>query len=111
VECGEVYLSAKQAIPLALLLNEISTNFLKYGVIDNKSPLLYVAISQKEDNLTVRLSDNGPGIPPGVNLDNVKSLGFRLIKIFLKQLKANHTISSDSGFTLDFSFIRQPDKI
>jgi PAS domain S-box-containing protein len=111
VECGEVYLSAKQAIPLALLINETSTNFLKYGVIDNKSPLLYVAISQKEDNLTVRLSDNGPGVPPGVNLDNVKSLGFRLIKIFLKQLKANHTISSDSGFTLDFSFIRQPDKI
>ena len=111
VECGEVYLSAKQAIPLALLLNEISTNFLKYGVIDNNLPLLYVAISQEEDNLTVRLSDNGSGIPPGVNLDNVKSLGFRLIKIFLKQLKANHTISNDPGFTLDFSFIRQPDKI
>jgi two-component sensor histidine kinase/streptogramin lyase len=84
----ETYLDIDTAIPLGLIINELITNAYKYGLPNGNDSLLQFALEQ-EDSLIHRLtvSDNGPGIPEGVNLEKNDTLGLRLIRRLSKQLR------------------------
>lgn len=110
MQSDDVSLTTKQAIPLALIFNELLTNFLKYVVSENRISIFSIRIKMKEDLLVISMFDNGPGLPQDFNIKESKSLGFKLLLLFLKQLKAKHEISNNPGFTLNFEFqlVEQP---
>jgi two-component sensor histidine kinase len=101
---GDISLSTKQAIPIALLLNEIMTNFLKYVAKDTLNPLLSIEISKIENQVFIKVFDNGPGLNKEIDVLKIDSLGFKLLFLFLKQLKAKYNIYNNPGFTLEFNF-------
>jgi PAS domain S-box-containing protein len=101
---GDISLSTKQAIPIALLLNEIMTNFLKYVAKDTLNPLLSIEISKIENQVFIKVFDNGPGLNKEIDVLKIESLGFKLLFLFLKQLKAKYNIYNNPGFTLEFNF-------
>lgn len=101
----EVYLTTKQAIPLALAINELITNTYKYAFKDNLSPRLNISLKKEsDDDITLIFSDNGKGLPPELDITKSKSLGFKLILIFIKQLKGTYTISNEKGFSINVKF-------
>lgn len=104
LQSEDISLTTKQAIPVALILNELLTNFLKYAVTENRTSIFSVRISKRDDHVVVRMYDNGPGLPPEFDMKEAKSLGFKLLLLFLKQLRAKHDFSNTPGFTLDFEF-------
>ena len=69
IEPSEVYLSLKQAIPCALIINELITNSLKYAFVDKKHGKIQISIHNSDDNtVLLRVKDDGGGIPDKVDV-------------------------------------------
>jgi two-component sensor histidine kinase len=74
-----------QAIPLALFVNELTTNSAKYGHPNAKSEVWIEAVATA-DEISVSVRDKGIGLPPNFELTSQKGLGLRLVNAFAKQL-------------------------
>lgn len=99
-EIDEVKLDVEQVIPLGLIINELISNALKYAFDHQQSGEIKLIIQQKENDLFVQVKDNGVGLPAKFTLDESPSLGFKLIQIFSKKLKANLDIQSEGGTSI-----------
>lgn len=87
-----VALNPDRAIPLGLILNELLTNSVKYGASGENLINVNLELTQSErGNIQLDYSDDGPGLPPDFNPKETKSLGFRLIGLLSKQLRAELT--------------------
>ncbi|MDT7830458.1 sensor histidine kinase [Pricia sp. S334] len=90
MDVENIYLNIDTSIPLGLLINEITTNSLKYGFSDGEKGVLSVKLI-KIGSIQYKLfiGDNGSGIPPNINFRNTKSLGLKLIHKLALQLRGN----------------------
>lgn len=84
-----ISLSIDQAIPLALIVNELVTNALKYAYQDTEDPDLQVSITTTKEFLQLSVSDNGAGMPVKVSKSN--SFGLKLVQSLISQLEAQVT--------------------
>jgi two-component sensor histidine kinase len=76
------------AIPLGLLINEIITNALKYGIYENDSGEIHLEIVKtKHNHFKMLIGDNGPGFSEEINYRNSNTLGLLLIHKLTLQLK------------------------
>lgn len=83
--------------PLALIINEIITNSLKYGLKEVSNPTIYIELNQNELGYTyLRISDNGPGFDPEI-WNNHQSMGVELIKTLTEQLDGEIKLSFSHG--------------
>ena len=90
------HLNVNTAIPLGLIINEIITNSLKYGIKDNPNPEISVKISpQEHSKYIIEIGDNGPGFPEDVSLEKTQTLGLKLIQNLTLQL--NGSIEKDAS--------------
>lgn len=91
-------LSIDQAIPLGLILNELVTNSLKYAFPETRGGRVRIQV-QTETPTTARVtvSDDGVGLPPGVDLENSPGLGIRIVTLLAEQLQGVIEIKSDHG--------------
>ncbi|NRA10920.1 MAG: hypothetical protein HRT57_03070 [Crocinitomicaceae bacterium] len=111
IKVPEIHLNIDTAIPLGLLMNEIVTNSLKYGIKDDSAGVIKIEISNvRHDEYRMTISDNGVGFTEGINFRNSNSLGLMLIHRLTIQLKGN--IEKDNTFkgtkyTLNFQEITQ----
>lgn len=102
-------ISADQAMPVALILNELTTNACKYAFPDNPNPVFRVSFQQRGNQLTLTIADNGPGFAlPAANGVLVKTrtgFGTKLIQTQVQQLRASSQITTKNGtqFTLSFA--------
>lgn len=96
IDIPDIQLGIDTAIPLGLLINEAITNSLKYGITDENEGEIYIILEkEKERNYTLKIGDNGIGIPDSINHKNTKSLGLKLIYNLTRQLKG--TIERDTS--------------
>lgn len=90
INVPEIHLNIDTAIPLGLLMNEIVTNALKYGLKDDSAGLIKIEIANVRHNeYKMTISDNGVGFAEGINFRNSNSLGLMLIHRLTIQLKGN----------------------
>jgi two-component sensor histidine kinase len=99
VEAEGVQLPIDEAMPCGLLLNELLTNSLKYAFANRPGGHIVVAAHISEDGrfqLSVR--DDGVGLPAGLDLENPKTLGFRIISILVNhQMEGTWEAKNDRG--------------
>lgn len=81
---GELDLS--RAVPLALILNELITNALKYGCPPDTNGCIRVGFDAEGSQYRLTVADQGPGIQAGFNPESSKSLGMRVIQALARQL-------------------------
>jgi len=96
---GEV--DIKPLIPLGLILNELITNSLKYGLKGIKEGHIVITIKQENGKTRMSYFDNGVWIEP--ENDN-KSFGHTLIDVFSTQLEGRYERVIDKGTTYHFVF-------
>lgn len=102
-----ISLDVRQAAPLALILNELVTNALKYGFPTDKAPRIQVAFGTDGDDYRLSVSDNGGGLPEGFNPKKTKSLGMRAIEALARQLGGRFEIEdADRGASFAVVFPR-----
>jgi two-component sensor histidine kinase len=83
--------------PLALIINEIITNSLKYGLKEVAVPTIDIKLRQNEVGFThLVIADNGPGFDQDI-WDNHQSMGVELIKTLTEQLDGEINLSFNEG--------------
>ena len=87
-----IRLSADRAISLALIVNELVTNAVKYAFSNRDYGRIYVRLT-RQDAGTARVSvrDDGIGLAPDFDLTKSKGLGMQIVTGLAKQLGANIT--------------------
>lgn len=84
-------------IPLGLILNELISNALKHAFTDRSAGQIEVQVQQAETGLEVLVKDNGIGLPTGFKPEQVKSMGFKLIRSFISKMEGKLEIASIGG--------------
>lgn len=85
-------LDLTRAVPLALILNELITNALKYGCLPDTRACVRVAFNVVEGQYRLSVADNGPGVPEGFTPQSSKSLGMRVIQALSRQLNGRFVV-------------------
>ncbi|AYL95116.1 sensor histidine kinase [Mucilaginibacter celer] len=96
----QVNLDISQAVPMGLILNEAITNSIKYAFGKDGGEILIDAQLSAPETITLRIADNGKGLPPNFNLTETASLGMEMMKALSKQLGGSFEIKSKSGVTV-----------
>ena len=89
-------LDVELAVPLGLILNELTTNAFKHAYKGIDVPSLSISL-WKEDQLYLEITDNGPGIDVSQWQKPSRSFGKRLITSLTKQAGGRLEISGENG--------------
>ncbi len=100
-----IFLNIGQAIPCALILNELVTNALKYAYPGGADGEVTVELSESaECVIRLAVSDQGRGLPVGFDFQKSESLGLRIVHVLARQLGGTLTVESGprTTFVLEF---------
>lgn len=95
----EIGLGIKDAVPCGLILNELLTNSFKHAFKKGQSGVITVDFHKKEDDIEMRVSDTGQGLPEDFDINSSHSLGMTLVQTLVDQLGADIDINSGPGGT------------
>ena len=107
VEGDDVLLSIGQAIPAALIVNELVTNALKHAFPGGGRGRIVVGIFDRGDSLTeFSVRDDGRGLPVGFNIHQVETLGMQLVATLSNQLDGDLAVEQGPGAAFVVRFRR-----
>lgn len=109
IQCEEIIVNVNQAVPCALILNEVVSNALEHAFKDQESGNIWVSVNESNNEITFSIKDDGIGISEQDYM-NSTSVGFTIIKTLIKQLSAHLEIINEKGTHLIFSFQLQDTK-
>ncbi|MEL7671650.1 MAG: histidine kinase dimerization/phosphoacceptor domain -containing protein [Methanobacterium sp.] len=104
MDISNIDLDINTAVPLALIVNEIVTNSLKYAFPDKKTGNVSVRFAKNADEMQLIVEDNGIGFPCDLDFRNTNSLGMQLVTSLTDQIKGSIKLERDEGtkFIIDF---------
>lgn len=91
---ADIDISTEKAVPIGLIINELLTNSIKYAFPHQQKGNIAISLAKEENKLILRIKDDGIGM-----LQEVQGTGFghQLVKSMTRQLKAEYSLSLDSG--------------
>ena len=104
-EVEAIALNIALAVPCGLIISELVSNALKYAFPDGRPGEIAIRlrmVAEQEYQLTV--SDNGIGLPHGLNLQAPGSLGLRIVNTLTRQLGGTLTHANETGTTFSLTF-------
>jgi two-component sensor histidine kinase len=104
-ELDPLELELDDALPFGLLISEVVSNSLKHAFPQNRSGKVSVSLRQQSDTtISLVLSDDGVGLPQGLDWTTTRSLGLRLVRALAQQLRGSLEIRSQSGTEVRLTF-------
>lgn len=100
-------LDTKLALNLALIINELVTNALKYAFTDQENGEINVSLKSNKDSLELSVKDNGIGLPENFdpyNTDITQSIGFHMITNLVQQWDGELTFENNGGARFFITF-------
>jgi len=111
VEPTSVNLAITQAIPCALVLNEVISNAFKHAFKQGQKGIIEISIKRSDsDTIFIRVKDDGIGIPEEVDIYKTDSLGLKLLRNLVhNQLKGKIDLKRDKGteFIIEFKTLEE----
>jgi len=105
VNVEDILLTVRKAIPCALIINELVTNALKYAFPAECAGEIRIDLSEKDDRVTLRISDNGVSIPEDQDVQHAGSLGLKLVRnLTTRQLRGTIDLDRTDGTTFTITF-------
>ena len=96
IDMDDVVLDVDQAIPCGLVVNDLLSNALKYAYPNEAQGRLIVQVTVA-DELTLRIADDGVGLPPDIDIAESPSLGLRLVHSLVGQLQGRIEVQRTAG--------------
>jgi two-component sensor histidine kinase len=107
LEIGSIALDVSQAMPCGLIINELVTNIFKHAFppgFEGQAGV-NIALQLDGDSYHLTVADNGMGMPPSHDWQASRSLGLRLVNLWVThQLGGTLQVSSAPGTTYSISF-------
>jgi two-component sensor histidine kinase/HAMP domain-containing protein len=101
----QVSLGVDTAVPCGLIINELISNSLKHGFSEVATGEIRIDMGHDEnDQLILKISDNGKGIPKDLNIEESDSLGLRLVYNLTTQLNGTVEFFNNKGTTVKILF-------
>jgi PAS domain S-box-containing protein len=100
VRTDPVELTIEVAVPCGLILNELVTNALKYGISPDGICRLRVQVTQEDGGFSLTVADSGPGLPAAMDVAAASTLGMQLLDALTRQLRATLEVIDSEGAEL-----------
>jgi two-component sensor histidine kinase len=105
LEVEDIDLDVSQAVPLGLILNEAITNAVKYAFPKERKGTITIVLQKvSEEDILLKIADNGKGLPADFDLSGNNSLGIQLIRLFSEQLDGDLRFRNDGGVEISLIF-------
>lgn len=98
LDLPDVILDIDQATPLAIVVNELLTNVMKYAYLNSDvAPALTVSAREIDNKIEFVIHDNGPGFGADFSTKPNDSFGLRMIDSLARQLDGKVMYFNDNG--------------
>jgi two-component sensor histidine kinase len=105
VSVKDVYLDINTSIPCGLIINELISNSLKHAFSGRDKGKIRVTLqSEKNSKFKLMVSDNGVGLPKGLDVTQTESLGLQLVTMLVEQLHGTLNIENNKGACFEIVF-------
>jgi len=99
VAVEDISFDISKSVSLGLLLNELVSNSLKYGIINNQV-IINISLVKQGNSILITYKDSGKGLQQNIKESTTKGFGFKLIQSLIKQFKASHEIIETNHFEM-----------
>jgi len=96
LKADDVCVTARQASPLALIVNELVANACEHAFAGRRSGTVFVHL-KNSDGIRLTIHDDGKGLPEDFDISRSTSLGLSLVRNLAAQLDADLTICNRVG--------------
>lgn len=105
-----VILNVNQAVPCALILNELITNSIKHAFSEKRSGrTIDIKMTEKQGSVYLEVRDNGKGFSNDLLNDN-SSMGITILKALVTQLKGDFISTNKNGAFVSLTFDKRETK-
>jgi PAS domain S-box-containing protein len=103
---SDIHLEIDEAVPCGLIANELLSNALKHAFPGGRRGRIEVHLAERSDgSISMRVSDDGIGLPPDFQPDLAESLGLHLVQALARQLDGTVELRKrDLGTEFDVIF-------
>ena len=105
IDAQEAFFDVDSAVPLGLIINELTTNAFKYAFEGREEGKFNIYLTRSDDEYELHISDNGKGIPEEIDIRKTRSLGLRLVRILSEQLEGQYSFESENGLSFKLKFV------
>ncbi len=101
----EVWLPSKQATALALVLSELLANAVEHAFPEGGRGRVEVRLGQSDQEVWVRVRDDGVGLPPDFSVEQHGHLGLRIVRdLVARDLGGSFALWSERGTVAEVRF-------
>ncbi|SMO93282.1 PAS domain-containing sensor histidine kinase [Fodinibius sediminis] len=100
----DILMNINQAIPCALMINEVVTNAYKHAFNHQQEGEIAIQLCEKDGNVVVKIIDNGEGLPDHIMQEGSSTIGMTLINLLKQQLEGEVQFLNDNGTRFQLSF-------
>ncbi len=109
INVHNISMDFKKSLLLSMIVSELVSNSLKHAFPTGEKGEIIIDIKLEDNSYTGTISDNGVGLPKGLDFRNTNTLGLQLINMFVKQLKGSIQLDKSNGtkFIITFRYIEK----
>jgi PAS domain S-box-containing protein len=105
IHSGEIFLPVDQALPCALIINEILSNAYKHAFKGQNNGRIDISAFRENGKVRIVVHDDGIGLPGNLDINHSNSLGLKLIRTLVQhQLKGSLSVNSHQGTEIIVEF-------
>lgn len=105
VEAESLKLGMDHVIHCGLIVNELVSNSLQHAFPDGRKGKLTLRMHRDNDErIHLVVTDDGIGMPPGLDFRDTCSLGFQLVKFLVDQIQGEIELENIRGTTVRIAF-------
>jgi two-component sensor histidine kinase len=97
-------IETSEAVPIGLIVTELMTNAIKHAFPDGRQGKVELRAARAPEGLAISFSDDGVGLPEGVDPSSSRSIGLTIIRTLVDQLDGKFEVSASCGTTWSFIF-------
>ena len=99
VESDDINLGIDEMVPCGLAISELVSNCFKYAFPDRREGRIDIrAIAEPQGGIRLVVSDDGVGMPEGLDIRNTKTMGMGLVvNLVERQLRGKLELACDQG--------------
>ncbi|HET8864522.1 MAG TPA: histidine kinase dimerization/phosphoacceptor domain -containing protein [Gracilimonas sp.] len=107
LDVDTVKININQAIPLALIINELVSNAYKYAFEGREEGDILVELKNAGDKMNLKIKDDGIGLPEGFVFEESPTLGTTLVTAYSEQMDSKIDIISEEGTEYRLTFLKK----
>lgn len=97
VDCDSIRVAIGTAVPLGLIVQELTSNALKHAFPEQRCGEVRVALRRNGSSVLLTVADNGVGIPERVRWEQPDSLGLQLVQSLTRQIRGHVELAREHG--------------